>query len=148
MAGVIWARYPVMAFAIVLLASQAAVFIRGDVQWRFFNAPEQGSVTGNFAMLPGATREDTLEMMTSLQEVTEALGAEYEAEHGVNPLDYVIAEIGGNSGRGIAGTATKDADQLGAIAIELIDADSRPYSSFAFVADYKTALCVIRWWKP
>jgi len=135
MAGVIWARYPVMAGAFVLLASQAAVFIRGDVQWRFFNAPEQGSVTGNFAMLPGATREDTLEMMASLQDVTEALGAEYEAEHGINPLDYVIAEVGGNSGRGIAGTDTKDADQLGAIAIELIDADRRPYSSFAFVAE-------------
>ncbi|WP_296417054.1 efflux RND transporter permease subunit [Pseudooctadecabacter sp.] len=135
MAGVIWARYPVMALAVVLLAVQVSGLIRGDVQWRFFNAPEQGSVTGNFAMLPGATREDTLEMMQSLQEVTEALGAEYEAEHGTNPLDYVIAEIGGNSGRGIAGAATKDADQLGAIAIELIDADSRPYSSFAFVAE-------------
>ena len=135
MAVVIWARYPVMALAITLLALQAASFIRGDVQWRFFNAPEQGSVTGNFAMLPGATREDTAEMMQSLQDVTAALGAEYEERYGTNPLDYVIAEIGGNSGRGIAGTDTKDADQLGAIAIELIDADSRPYTSFAFVAE-------------
>lgn len=134
MAGVVWARYPVMALAVVLLAVQVSGLIRGDVQWRFFNAPEQGSVTGNFAMLPGATREDTLEMMRSLQEVTETLGAEYEAEHGTNPLKFVIAEIGGNSGRGIAGADTKGADQLGAIAIELIDADSRPYSSFAFVA--------------
>ncbi|MBU2994164.1 efflux RND transporter permease subunit [Octadecabacter sp. 1_MG-2023] len=133
MAGVIWARYPVMAFAVVLLSVQAASFIRGDVQWRFFSSPEQGSVTGNFAMLPGATRTDTMEMMQSLQEVTETLGAEYEAEHGTNPLDYVIAEIGGNSGRGIAGSDTKDADQLGSIAIELIDADVRPYSSAEFV---------------
>ncbi len=135
MAGVIWARYPVMAFAFVLLAVQAGSFIRGDVQWRFFNAPEQGSVTGNFAMLPGATREDTLEMMQSLQDVTRTVGAEYEDRYGTNPLDYVIAEVGGNSGRGIAGADTKDPDQLGAIAIELIDADSRPYSSFAFVAE-------------
>jgi len=135
MAFVIWARYPVMALAVVMLSWQAASFIRGDVQWRFFNAPEQGSVTGNFAMLPGATREDTVEMMQSLQEVTEALGAEYQERFGTNPLDYVIAEIGGNSGRGIAGSETKDADQLGAISIELIDADSRPYSSFAFVAE-------------
>ena len=135
MAGVIWARYPVMALAILLLAAQVSGLIRGDVAWRFFNAPEQGSVTGNFAILPGATREDTLEMMQSLQEVTETLGAEYEDEYGTNPLNYVIAEIGGNSGRGIAGADTKDADQLGAIAIELIDADSRPYSSFAFVAE-------------
>ena len=135
MAVVIWARYPVMAFVIVLLAFQSASFIRGDVQWRFFNAPEQGSVTGNFAMLPGATREDTLEMMQSLQEVTQIIGGEYKERYGISPLDYVIAEIGGNSGRGIAGAGTKDVDQLGAIAIELIDADSRPYSSFAFVAE-------------
>lgn len=134
MAGIIWARFPVMAFVIVLLALQSASFIRGDVQWRFFNAPEQGSVTGNFAMLPGASREDTLEMMQSLQVVTQIVGAEYEESYGISPLDYVITEIGGNSGRGIAGAGTKDPDQLGAIAIELIDADSRPYSSFAFVA--------------
>ncbi|MBT8410468.1 MAG: efflux RND transporter permease subunit, partial [Octadecabacter sp.] len=137
MAGVIWARYPVMAGAVVLLSLQAASFIRGDVQWRFFNSPEQGSVTGNFAMLPGATREDTIEMMRSLQQTADEMGAEYEAEYGTNPLDYVIAEIGGNAGRGIAGADTKDADQLGSLSIELIDADSRPYSSFAFVSEFQ-----------
>ncbi|MGJ8621987.1 MAG: efflux RND transporter permease subunit [Yoonia sp.] len=131
---VIKARYPVVAMALVLLASQVALFIRGDVSWRFFNAPEQSQVTGNFAMLPGATRTDTLEMMREMQRATEVLGAEYEAEHGANPLKYVLAEIGGNSGRAIAGSDTKDADQLGSITIELIDADSRPYSSFAFVS--------------
>lgn len=135
MAGVIVARYPVMAIAVLLLAVQVSSLVRGDVQWRFFNAPEQGSVTGNFAMLPGATRQDTLEMMQSLQEVTATLGAEYEDRFGVNPVAYTVAEIGGNTGRGLAGTETKDADQLGAIAIELIDADSRPFSSFAFVSE-------------
>ncbi|WP_296429190.1 efflux RND transporter permease subunit [Yoonia sp.] len=131
---VIKARYPVVAMALVLLASQITLFIRGDVNWRFFNAPEQSQVTGNFAMLPGATRQDTLEMMREMQRATDALGAEYEAEHGANPLQFVVAEVGGNSGRAIAGSDTKDADQLGSITIELIDADSRPYTSFAFVS--------------
>jgi multidrug efflux pump subunit AcrB len=131
---VIKARYPVVAMAIVLLASQVTLFIRGDVSWRFFNAPEQSQVTGNFAMLPGATREDTFEMMREMQRAADALGSEYEAEHGINPLNYVVAEVGGNSGRAIAGSDTKDADQLGSITIELIDADSRPYTSFAFVS--------------
>ena len=135
MAGVIKARYVVFAMAIAVLASQVALFIRGDVQWRFFNSPEQASVTGNFAMAPGATREDTLEMMREMQRATEALGKEYEERYGLNPLDYVIAEIGGNAGRGLAGTDTKDADQLGGISIELIEADLRPYSSFAFVGE-------------
>ncbi|WP_147126088.1 efflux RND transporter permease subunit [Shimia ponticola] len=132
---VIALRYPVFAGAIVLLASQAVLFINGDVNWRFFNAPERGSVTGNFAMAPGATREDTLEMMLIMQKAAEDLGREYEERHGTNPISYAIAEIGGNSGRGLAGSETKEPDQLGSLAIELIDADSRPYSSFAFVAD-------------
>ena len=135
MAGIIAARYAVLAGAVVLLAMQAALFIRGDVQWRFFNAPEQSSVTGNFAMAPGATREDTLEMMRIFQQSVEDLGREYEERHGRNPIDYAIAEIGGNAGRGLSGAETKEADQLGGISIELIDADLRPYSSFAFVGE-------------
>ena len=140
MAGVIWARYPVLALALLILASQMVVFIRGDVQWRFFNAPERGSVSGNFAMLPGATRDDTLEMVRILQDTVEELGTKYEAEHGRNPIDYAIAEVGGTTGRGLAGSDTKDADLLGSIAIELIDADLRPYSSFAFVAELQDAV--------
>ena len=140
MVGVIWARYPVMAFVIVILASQIALLIRGDVQWRFFNAPEQSSVTGNFAMVPGASREDTIEVMRTLQKTVEDLGAKYQAEHGQNPIRYALAEIGGSSGRGLAGAETKEPDQLGSIAIELIDADLRPYSSFAFVADLQDAV--------
>jgi len=140
MAGVIKARYVVLAGVTAVLASQVALFISGDVQWRFFNAPEQGSVTGNFAMVEGATREDTLEMMREMQRATEALGAEYEERYGANPIDYVIAQIGGNSGRGLDGADSKDADLLGGISIELIDADLRPYSSFAFVGELQEAV--------
>ncbi|WP_439120038.1 efflux RND transporter permease subunit [Marivita sp.] len=140
MALVIQARYAVLAGAVVLLASQAALFIRGDVQWRFFNSPEQSSVTGNFAMAPGATREDTFEMMRIFQRSVEDVAKSFEDRHGVNPIDYVIAEVGGNAGRGIAGADTKDADQLGGISIELIDADLRPFSSRAFVTELQDSV--------
>ena len=139
-AGVIWARYPVIAMVIVVLASQIALFVRGDVQWRFFNAPERSSVTGNFAMVPGATRDDTFEVMQTIQKTVEELGDKYEAEHGLSPIKFALAEIGGTSGRGLSGQETKEIDQLGSIAIELIDADLRPYSSFAFVADLQEAV--------
>ena len=140
MAGVIAARYAVLAGAVLLLATQAALVIRGDVQWRFFNAPEQPSITGNFAMAPGATREDSLAMMRELQRATEALGADYEQRYGLNPLAYVIAEVGGNVGRGLSGTDTKEPDQLGGISIELIEADLRPYSSFQFVGELQDSV--------
>jgi len=132
---VIRARYPVLAGIVVLLASQAALFIRGDVTWRFFNAPERGSITGNFMMAPGATRADSLEMMREMQRATEALGAEYAGEHGRNPLKFVLAQVGGNTGGGLSGADTKEPDQLGGISIELIEADLRSYSSFAFAAE-------------
>jgi len=132
---IVRARYPVVACIIALLATQAALFIRGDVVWRFFNAPERSSITGNFMMAPGATRADSLAMMREMQRATEELGAEYAERHGRNPLDFVLAEIGGNSGPSLAGADTKDPDQLGGISIELIDADLRPYSGFAFAAE-------------
>ena len=139
-AGVIWARYPVLALAIVVLMSQAALFIKGDVTWRFFNSPERGSVSGNFAMLPGATRADTIEMMREMQRATDEVAKKYEDEYGANPLDYVLAEVGGTTGRGLSGQDSKEPDQLGSIAIELTDADLRPYSSFQFVGELQDAV--------
>lgn len=137
---VVWARYPVIAGVFVLLASQMSLFITGDVTWRFFNAPERGSISGNFAMADGATRADTIEMMREMQRATEDLAAKYEAEYGTNPLDFVLAEIGGTTGRGLSGTDNKDSDLLGSIAIELIDPDLRPYSSFKFVAELQDSV--------
>ena len=137
---VVWARYPVFALAVVALATQAAVFMRGDVQWRFFSSPERGSISGNFAMLEGATREDTAEMMRAMQKAVEDLGKEYERRHGTNPVTFAMAEIGGNTGRGLSGVENKDRDLLGSIAIELIDRDLRDYSSFVFVADLQDAV--------
>ncbi|MGB8623808.1 MAG: efflux RND transporter permease subunit, partial [Paracoccaceae bacterium] len=135
MAGVVRARYPVLALALFALASQVALFLRGDVQWSFFNSPERGSISANFAMLPGATRADTMAMMHEMQRATNAVAARYEKDTGVNPLDFVMGQIGGNTGRGLSGVENKDPDLLGAVAIELIDADLRPYSSFQVLGD-------------
>ncbi|RVV98357.1 efflux RND transporter permease subunit [Mesobaculum littorinae] len=140
MAGVIWARYPVLAGVIVIFASQVAIFVRGDLQWRFFASPEQGSISANFAMTPGATREDTYDFMRDLQRGVEDLGEEYAAEYGRNPVAYAIAQIGGNTGRGLAGSDSKETYQLGSIAIELIEPDLRPYSSNAFVSELQESV--------
>ena len=134
MGWVILARYPVVAVMVLLLATQAAVFIKGDVTWRFFNAPERSSVTGNFAMLEGATRADSIEMMREMQRAARAVGAAYAEEYGTNSLAYVLSEVGGNAGRALDSADTKGPELLGSISIELIDPDLRPYSSFEFVA--------------
>lgn len=128
-------RYPVIAGMVLVLASQAALFYSGEVRWRFFNAPERASISGNFAMLSGATREDTKEMMREMQRAVDTVAKRFEAEHGTNPVVFVLAEVGGNTGRALTQSDTKPKDLLGSIAIELIDRDDRSYSSFAFLGD-------------
>ena len=128
-------RYPIVALMVLLLATQVALVVKGDVQWRFFSPPERATISGNFAMAPGATRADSQEMMRELQRAVEKVGQDYAEEHGRNPVVYAVAQIGGNIGRGLSGTESKGAELLGGISVELIDADLRSYSAFAFVAD-------------
>ena len=122
-------RYPVLGGTFALLALVLSLFFSGEVVWRFFNAPEQSELTGNVAMVSGSTRADTLEMVAELQRAVDAVGARLEAEHGRNPILFSMTQVGGNTGRAISGSDQKEPDQLGSIAIEILDADYRPYSS-------------------
>lgn len=131
--AVIAARYPVLAAAVLALALQAALFLRGEVPFRFFAPPEQASITGSFAMLPGATRDDTLEMMRELQRASDVVTARFEEDYGLNPATFVLAEVGGAIGRSLSSADTKSPDQLGSIAMELISPDLRPYPTSEFL---------------
>ncbi|MCA8881421.1 MAG: efflux RND transporter permease subunit [Rhodobacteraceae bacterium] len=131
---VIRARYPVIAGALLVLSSQIVLYIDGDVKWQFWSAPERGSVNGNFAMLTGSTRADTEAQMAELQRAVTAVGKQFEDEYGTNPVAYVVAQTGGVVGRGLAAGDDKEADLVGSIMVDLIDADLRPYSSNDFVA--------------
>jgi multidrug efflux pump subunit AcrB len=131
---VLIARYPVLAASVLALAWHVSLFLRGDVQFRFFSPPEQASVTGSFAMLPGADREDTLEMMRELQRATDVVTARFEAEHGLNPATFILAEVGGGAGRSLASAESKGPDLVGSIAMELISPDLRPYPTSAFIS--------------
>ena len=131
---VVVGRYVVLAGLVVLLTWAVTAFMRGDVTWRFFSSPEQGTLTANFIMSPEATRDDTLAMVRELQRAATALSQRMEAEHGTWPLSSMVAEVGGNSGRALAAAALRDTDQLGSLSIDLIDADLRPYSSFEFTS--------------
>ncbi len=127
-------RYPVLALVCLVLALQITLFIKGDVTWRFFNAPERGSISANVAMLPGAKRSNTLKMVHELQRAVRATAKTYADKYGANPVKYMLAQVGGNTGRGLAGSELKDKDLLGSVAVDLIDADFRPeYTSTDFV---------------
>ncbi len=137
--AVIWARYPVIAGAIALLAYEGGQFLKGEIPWRFFSSPEESTIDGNFAMLQGAGREDTVAMLKSLQAVVDKVAQKYRDDYGIEPLKYVIGEIGANAGRGLAIADTKDPDLLGAVSIELGDPDLRRWTSSDFVTSLQEA---------
>ena len=133
-------RYPVFAGAVLLLMLNVALFTSGQVNFRFFNAPERGSLSGNIAMLDGATRSDTKAMVEELQRAVNDTAKIFEEKYGTSPVTFSMTEVGGNTGRGISGIANKDNDLKGSVAIELIDADARPYSYFAFIGELQDAI--------
>ena len=133
MVWVVRLRYLVVAAALVLLALSYAQVQRGTVPFAFFTAPERGSVTGNFAFLPGATREDARAFTRELDRAVAAVGAAYEAESGTYPIVHALAQVGGTAAKGIPGQETMDPDTLGSMDIGLVSADARDFSAQDFV---------------
>jgi len=126
-------RYLVVAAMLLLLAVSYAQVLRGTVPFAFFTAPERGSVTGNFAFLPGASREDARAFSQELDRAVAAVGRKFEAEGGVYPIVHALGQVGGTAAKGIPGQDTMDPDTLGSIDIGLVGADERNFSAQEFV---------------
>ena len=140
MRAVIFARYPVIAGLIALLAFNVGHMLRGDLPFRFFIQPEQGSITGNLVMVDGATRADTLAALRDLQRATDIVANRLAEQDEVNPVTFVMIEVGGQSGRPLPSAENKDGDLLGSISVELVDQDLRSMSSFAIASAIQSEL--------
>ena len=133
MVWVLRLRYLIVAVALLLLALSWAQVQRGTVPFSFFTAPERGSVAGNFAFLPGATRDEARAFTRELDRAVAAVGAAYEAEKGVYPIVHALAQVGGTAAKGLPGEETMDPDTLGSMDIGLVSADERDFSAQEFV---------------
>ena len=137
---VAFARYPAIGAAVMVLLITVSLYFDGTVRWRFFNAPERGTISANIAMLPGAKRADTAAMLAEMQRALDAVDERYREEYGTAPVIFSLATLGGNTGRGLRSAANKDTDLLGGFSIELIDPDFRPYSAFTFIDDWQAEI--------
>lgn len=132
------ARYLIIGLSVLVLLWTATLFTSGEVRWRFFDAPERGTVDANIAMLPGASRADTRAQLREMQAALDRVDEKFATEYGIAPVDYAIAQIGGNAGwRGLAGSDAKDRDLLGALAVTLVDPDIRPYTQREFIRAWR-----------
>jgi multidrug efflux pump subunit AcrB len=134
-----FARYPVLAAAVLLLSWGVGLLVKGDVAWRFFNSPEEATISGNFAMLEGATRTDSLAYMKALQKSVDEVSAEFNAKYGGRAVTHVLTEIGANTWPELAAAEFREPDQLGSISVQLSDPDLRPWRSPEFVSALQNA---------
>ena len=86
MAVVIWARYPVLAAAVLPAGrsrrrSSCAATCSGGSSTR----PSSRRSRATSRCCRAATRDDTMAQMRELQRATEAIGARYEAQYGLQP---------------------------------------------------------------
>lgn len=133
-------RYPALAAAISLIMFSAAMIMDRSVGWRFFNAPERGTLTANLMMREGASRADTLAQLDAMAIAMEQVNAEYAQEYGTGPVKAWFTQVGANSGRPISGSDRVPGDRLAGFNIELIDPDLRPYSAFEFIRKWREAI--------
>ncbi|MEM7543915.1 MAG: efflux RND transporter permease subunit [Pseudomonadota bacterium] len=141
MRAVIVGRYLVLGSAIAAILYSTTLYFDGTVKWRFWNAPEVGTVNANIAMLPGAKRADTRAQLDEMQAALDRADAAFAEEHGVAPVDYALMQIGGSAGwRGLSGADAKDEDLLGGMSVTLIDPDLRPYTQWEFLSAWEAEI--------
>jgi multidrug efflux pump subunit AcrB len=138
--GLIAARYAVLLLAVGATLQAAMMMIDRDVSWRFFVAPQSTTISANIAMKDDATRSDTKAMLDEMLRAANEVRAEFTEEYGRDPVTAVLTEIGGTAGRGLATADDKDTDLLGALTIEVISADDRPYDADTFIQAFQKAL--------
>jgi multidrug efflux pump subunit AcrB len=137
---VIRGRYLAVGAVAALLLHSLTLFATGEAQWRFFNAPERGAVTANFAMAPDATRDDTLAMLREMQRALSETDAAFAAEHGRAPVTFALGVVGGTLGRGLSSDDSRDEDQIGGVTVEMIDPDDRPYGQRDFMRRWEATV--------
>lgn len=133
-------RYPALAAAISLILFSAAMIVDRSVGWRFFNAPERGTLTANVMMIEGTNRADTLAQLDAMAQAMSQVNAQYQEKYGQAPVKAWFTQVGANSGRPISGSDRADPDRLAGFNIELIDPDLREYSAFEFIGKWRKAI--------
>ena len=133
-------RYPTLAIGLGLIMFSAAALMDKTVGWRFFNAPERGTLTGNLMMVEGSDRADTRAYLDQMASALLTVNADYQREYGREAVQSWLFQVGDNSGRPISGANRVNADRLGGFDVELIDPDLRPYSAFEFIRKWQDAI--------
>ena len=87
-------RYMFLGFMIMLLLVAVGSVKNGTIKWRFFNAPERGTLSVNIAMFNSATRQDTAEALQLAYEALQKVAKDYREEYQIETYCIFLSNIG------------------------------------------------------
>ena len=129
-------RYLVLALAVGLLFVSLGIVASGRIGFTFFPSVEPNNIFANLRMVPGTTREETLERLFQIERSARAA-----AEAFGNPglVHTSIAVEGIERNQSPAGPRQRD-DTVGAVVVQLVDSDKRDVRTEAFVRSWRDSI--------
>ncbi len=125
-------RYLVLALAIGFFLVSLGIAASGRIGFTFFPSVEPNNVFANLRMVPGATREETLERLLQIERGAHA-AAEASGDPGLLHISLVVEGVERSGGPGFR----QSGDTVGSVVVQLVDADKRDMRTEAFVQSWR-----------
>ena len=122
-------RYLVLALAAGLFLVSLGIAASGRIGFTFFPSVEPNTIFANLRMVPGATREETLERLLQVERGAHS-AAESFGDPGLVHTSLVVQGI--QRDQALSGLRRRD-DTVGAVVVQLIESDQRDVRTETFV---------------
>lgn len=130
----VWLRYPLIVATALVFAYSITMVVAREVPFRMFVQPELNVVNANVVMQPAAVREDTKAMIAEMERAAQVTAERLAPDLENNGMVIALGRVGLNVFFGRLGQtdSTAEPNQLGAMTVELVEQDNRPYTTFEF----------------
>ncbi|MGB0681994.1 MAG: efflux RND transporter permease subunit [Magnetovibrionaceae bacterium] len=132
-AAIAW-RYLTLSLAMAALIISFGLIMGGRVGFTFFAGPESDRLHANLEMMPGTSRAETAQALTTLQKALDQANAQ-SGEVMRLSLASLGAGVGAEGGR-----VNTEGDNAAGITVELTDSDQRDIRTSDFIQAWKDLL--------
>ena len=126
-------RYLVLALAVGFFLVSLGIAASGRIGFTFFPSVEPNNIFANLRMVPGTTREETLERLLQIERAARATAGDF-GEPGLVHTSLVVQGIQRN--QALSGLHRRD-DTVGVVVVQLVDSDKRDVRTEAFVQAWR-----------
>ena len=126
-------RYLVLALAVGFFLVSLGIAASGRIGFTFFPSVEPNIIFANLRMVPGTTREETLERLLQIERGARATAEDF-GEPGLVHTSLVVQGI--QRDQALSGLQRRD-DTVGVVVVQLVDSDKRDVRTETFVQAWR-----------